>query len=389
MKIYKIAGLILLVLTSAVLIGAFFFVFNPLGLGPEAKNVLSQEFFDNPSSQLNELRLMIGGESAFSEILSAIETAQESIFVQTYIWKDDKIGGLVVEKLKAAADRGVNVTVDKDVLGTFFELGDLLKGKPSPVYTKSGLKDYNNITVVTDIFTDTDHSKYFILDRHMAIFGGMNIADEYHKQWHDYMIAIQSERWTTAFKQKVMFESPWPNPAPFFVAVNDRKVTEIRSALIQIIDHAAEQIIIEHAYFSDDKIIKAVNQAANRGVHVDVILPKQPDTHIYANQVTINRLLESSEINPPRIHLYPYMSHAKVLLIDGVIAAIGSANLTPRSMVTSKELTLFAHGKKNDPFIEKLRDRLIKNIGQSEELKKPFKLSYVEKIMAFVGKYVW
>jgi phosphatidylserine/phosphatidylglycerophosphate/cardiolipin synthase-like enzyme len=38
------------------------------------------------------------------------------------------------------------------------------------------------------------------------------------------------------------------------------------------------------------------------------------------------------------------MSHAKVILTDGRIVAVGSANLTARSLLTSKEITLFVHG---------------------------------------------
>ena len=381
--------LVVIGLTTLLLVASFFFVFSPLGLGPEPDRVLSQDFFDTPALRLDELELMIGGEAAFAEILAGIEAARQSIYVQTYIWKDDRIGRLVVEKLKDAADRGVTVTIHKDVLGTFFEIGDMLKGKPSPVYSRVGLRRTNNISVVTDLLADTDHSKYFIVDRQMAIFGGMNIADEYYKKWHDYMAAIRSERWAAAFAQKAVHGVPWPAAAPFVVTVNDRKGTEIRTALTQIIDHAAKQIVIEHAYFSDDRVIAAVKRAAGRGVAVSVILPKHPDTHIYANRVTINRLLESGGKHPPRIFLYPRMSHAKVVMVDGAIAAVGSANLTPRSMVTSKELTLFVHGKKNDPFIEKLRDQLAKNISQSEQVTKPFEFSAAEWIMAVAGKYIW
>ncbi|PQP33943.1 hypothetical protein C6A37_10330, partial [Desulfobacteraceae bacterium SEEP-SAG9] len=103
-------------------------------------------------------------------------------------------GRQVVAKLKTAANRGVKVTIRKDALGTVFELVDMLKGRPSPVFTKSGLKDYNNIDVTVDFLADTDHSKYFIVDHKEVIFGGMNIADEYHTQWHDYMALIRS-RW--------------------------------------------------------------------------------------------------------------------------------------------------------------------------------------------------
>ena len=271
------------------------FVFNPLGLGPEPDIILSHGFFDEPAKDLSELELLVDGESAFGEVIFAIDAARDSIYIQTYIWKDDEIGRLMVKKLKAAADRGVVVTIRKDVLGTVFELGDMLNGKPSPVFTSEGLKGYKNINVDNDVFADTDHSKYFIVDRQVVIFGGMNIADEYNKKWHDYMAAIRSARWTEAFEQKVIHGVAWPTPSPFIVAVNDRSATEIRTALIQIIDHAAEHIIIEHAYFSDDKVIAAVKRAAMRGIQVDVILPRRPDTHIYANLMTINRLLAAEQ----------------------------------------------------------------------------------------------
>lgn len=369
--------------------GTISFVFNPLGLGPEPDIVLTHDFFTKPAKDLSELELLVDGESAFGKVLSAIDAAQNSVYIQTYIWKDDQIGRSMVKKLKAAADRGVVVTIRKDILGTVFELGDMLNGKPSPVFTSKGLKGYKNINVATEIFSDTDHSKYFIVDRQVVIFGGMNMAAEYHKKWHDYMAAIRSKRWSEAFEQKALRRVAWPTASPFIVAVNDRSATEIRTALIQIIDHTAKHVIIEHAYFSDDKIIAAVYRAAVRGVQVDVILPRQADTHLYANLVTNNRLLETSSQNPPRIFLFPRMSHAKVFLTDGVIAAIGSANLTPRSMLTSKELTVFIHGAKNDAFISALRSQLKADISKCEQVRLPFELSFSEKIKAIAGKYIW
>ena len=50
------------------------------------------------------------------------------------------------------------------MLGTFFELGDIIKGKPSPVFTREGLRGHENIDMQTDFMADTDHSKYIIVD---------------------------------------------------------------------------------------------------------------------------------------------------------------------------------------------------------------------------------
>ncbi len=365
------------------------FVFNPLGLGPEPETVLSPEFFSNPARDLSEIALLVDGQEAFNEIFAAIDSAKSSVYIQTYIWKDDSTGQEVVTKLKAAANRGVRSVVSKDMLGTFFELGDMLKGKPSPVFTRSGLKGHKNIQVDTDLFAHADHSKYYIFDEHSVIFGGMNIADEYHLQWHDYMVLLRSKAWTEAFTNKVLRKSHRPRPSPVVLTVNNSKETEIRTAMLEIIENASRYVVIEHAYFSDDKVIQAVKGAAARGVRVEVILPKTPDTHLYANLVTINRLLDAESGKRPRIFLYPHMSHAKVIMTDGQIVAIGSANLTPRSMLTSKEITLFVHGVSTSPFMRELREQLEKDLAVSEEVVKPFKLSPLDRVMALVGKYVW
>jgi cardiolipin synthase len=365
------------------------FAFNPLGLGPEPERVLTPEFFANPLKSSNDVELLIDGGDAFDAILAVIDDADISIYVQTFIWKDDAIGIQVATHLKQAAARGVRVTVSKDVLGTVFELFDMLSGRTSPVYTKSGLRGYDNVDVRTDLFAENDHSKYFIVDGKETIFGGMNIADEYHSEWHDYMIRIRNDRFARAFEARVLDGEPWPVEAPVVLAVNDRIATEIRTALIEIVDHARESIVLEHAYFSDDKIIAAIGRAAERGVAVTVILAKEPDTHVYANWVTINRLLEIGADTSLQVFLYPRMMHSKVIVVDGVVAAVGSANLTPRSMVTTKEITLFVSGTPDTEFIRELSEQLASDIAESELVDSPFTLGWTEKVQAIVGKYVW
>ncbi len=389
MRVTKMVSYLFAVLVLLFVVALFLFVFNPLGLGPEPETVLSPEFFSNPAQDLSELELLVDGQEAFKEIFAAIDSAESSVYIQTYIWKDDSTGKAVVAKLKAVADRGVRVVVSKDMLGTFFELGDMLKGEPSPVFTRTGLKGYQNIQVNTDLFAHADHSKFYIFDERSVIFGGMNIADEYHLQWHDYMVLLRSKAWTEAFTNKVLKQSTRSRPSPVVLAVNNSKHTEIRTAMLEIIDNASSNVVIEHAYFSDNKVIEAVKRAAARGVRVDVILPKTPDTHLYANLVTINRLLDSESGKVPRIFLYPHMSHAKVIMTDDQILAVGSANLTPRSMLTSKEITLFAHGLPTSPFISELRDQLERDRAVSKEVEMPFKLGPLDKVMAVVGKYVW
>jgi cardiolipin synthase len=381
--------LIVFALGAVILAYAFNFIFNPFGLGPEPQEVLPDSFFTEPAKDLSYLELIVDGREAVDKIRQELINAQSSVFIQIYIWKDDNIGRRLANNLKSLADKEVKVTVRKDMLGTFFELGDTIRGRPSPVFASDGVKGHANIDVQTDIMADTDHSKYFIVDDRMTAFGGMNVADEYHLDWHDYMVMIHDSQWTEAFKRKVLYSQPWPQPSPFTITVNDRKASEIRTAFVQMIDNAKKRIVIEHAYFSDDKIIEALERAAGRGVHIDLILPEEPDTHLYANMVTINRLLSLQPKGTVKVFLYPRMSHAKVALVDGVIASVGSANLTSRSMRRSREVTLFVHGMPDALFIERLRDQLEDDMNQSKQFAGHFELGLLEHVMAIAGKYTW
>ena len=388
-KFYSAKRFIVTAVALAILGYAFNFIFNPFGLGPEPQKVLPESFFNVPVKDLGNLELLVDGREAADKIRQELIRARSSVFIQIYIWKDDDIGRRLANNLKSLANRGVKVTVRKDMLGTFFELGDMIKGRASPVFTSDGIRGHDNIDVQTDITADTDHSKYFIIDDTVTAFGGMNVADEYHLDWHDYAAIINDRQWTEAFKRKVLDSQPWPEPSPFVITVNDRRASEIRTAFVQIIDNARERIIIEHAYFSDDRIIEALERAAGRGVHIDLILPEKPDTHMYANMVTINRLLSFQPRGNIKVYLYPGMSHAKVALVDGVIAAVGSANLTSRSMLRSREVTLFVHGVTDAPFIKRLRDQLEHDITESKQFDEHFQLGFIENTMAIAGKYIW
>jgi len=383
------AKLFIFTLTMVLFVSAFVFVFNPLGLGPEPETVLPQSFFETPAKDLSRLELLIDGQEAVEKIHQEIVKAQTTVFIQTFIWKDDDIGRRSVNSLKSLAQNGVQITVSKDVLGSFFELGDMIRGRPSPVYTAEGLKGVENIEVQTDIFADNDHSKYIIIDSQVVTFGGMNVADEYHLDWHDYMVLFRDREWTNAFEKRVLNAGPWPEGIPFVVAVNDSRATEIRTAYIQMIDNAKERVIIQHAYFSDDRIIEALQRALKRGVGVDVILPEKPNNHGYANMVTINRLFESTAKGRLRIFLYPRMSHAKAALVDGVIASVGSANLTPRSMITTREVALFVHGQPEELFIRRLREQMEVDMNESKQIDAPFNVGLTDRVYALAGKYLW
>jgi cardiolipin synthase len=82
--------------------------------------------------------------------------------------------------------------------------------------------------------------------------------------------------------------------------------------------------------------------AADRGVHVQVLLP---GPHADKRFVQL-----AGEANYPELlahgvelwHFQPSMMHAKIMTVDGVVANVGSANLNARSTELDEEINLVA-----------------------------------------------
>jgi phosphatidylserine/phosphatidylglycerophosphate/cardiolipin synthase-like enzyme len=203
------------------------------------------------------------------------------------------------------------------------------------------------------------------------------------------MIGLDDPSLAAAFEAKTLRHEPWPPAAPFVIATNTWQGAQVRTGLLQVIGAAGKRLVIQHAYFSANIILVAIKAALARGVAVDLILPRAPATHGPANRMAINQLLASPHADRLRVFHFPRMSHAKTIVADGAIVAIGSANLTPRSLYVSGETVMFAHFPAEHPFIGKLTARLERDIEECERITVPFPMGAREKARAMVGKYIW
>ena len=151
--------------------------------------------------------LLEGGRNAFPEIIRQIRAADHEITVHMFIWREDRIGTEIAREIIAAADKGVKVTIEKDMYAVILEYAEesqrslchrpdlrdrfqismlellynrelaakRLRTSRSSLYTQ--LKEHPNIVLKDDVRT-CDHSKYFIFDRKVMILGGINIEDK-------------------------------------------------------------------------------------------------------------------------------------------------------------------------------------------------------------------
>src|SRR6266699_6713866 len=134
-------------------------------------------------------RLLPTGLEAFVARAVLIELAERTLDLQYYIFHPDKTGSLIVDRLIAAADRGVRVRVLLDDWGTLEKKDESVAGLDAhpnievrlfnPYAHRSGL---HRLAELLTSFTRVNrrmHNKQFIADGIATILGGRNIGDEY------------------------------------------------------------------------------------------------------------------------------------------------------------------------------------------------------------------
>lgn len=130
------------------------------------------------------------GRTALEWRLRAIDSATQSIDLQSFLWSFDSVGGVIQERLLAAADRGVNVRIlidDSFLLGEDEHVLELHRHRNVQYRVYNPFKRRSGSTVSRFVlnlgeFHRLDHrmhNKSMVIDNQVAILGGRNLADEY------------------------------------------------------------------------------------------------------------------------------------------------------------------------------------------------------------------
>jgi cardiolipin synthase len=115
--------------------------------------------------------------------------------------------------------------------------------------------------------------------------------------------------------------------------------------LISAIGNAEKQVFLTAAYFVPDRqLLKALTDAAGRGVDVKIILPSHSDsnTTFHAGRSHYAKLLKAG------VRIYERrgaLLHSKTAFIDGVWSTVGSSNLDWRSALDNNEVNAVVLGR--------------------------------------------
>ncbi|MEQ1690276.1 MAG: phospholipase D-like domain-containing protein [Gemmatimonas sp.] len=169
------------------------------------QRILRHPVHESPSAQL-----LVDGELAFKAMLAAIDDAQEEVLLETYILRDDNIGASVHRALANAVGRGARVYVLADAVGSI-ETGEAYwDGLQADGIT---LRLFHRLRYLPFEALRRDHRKMIVVDRTIALTGGMNIGEEYGSSirrgggaWRDTLVRVEG---TVAQELAAVFAEGW------------------------------------------------------------------------------------------------------------------------------------------------------------------------------------
>lgn len=259
-------------------------------------------------------------------ILNAINGAQTSVYVELYLLTDTH----VITALQNAAKRGLDVRVmldpDPDGIGT-----------SEPAQTLSKLSSAGVKTEDTSPSFTYTHEKGMIIDGKTAYIMSCNftlsaLGGSSSTTNREYgIIDTESTDVTTALG---IFNADW-NRSSYSLTDTDIVLSPVnaRSDFTALINKATSSLQIEAEEMEDSSIEQAITSAEARGVKVQVILPSD-DSGNSAGITTLKNGGVSVYEDPV------YYMHAKLIIVDGTEAFVGSENISSTSLDDNRELGL-------------------------------------------------
>lgn len=338
----------------------------------------------------NTITLLGNAEEALDQMINAITTAKCHIHIASYIIANDCVGKHLMNALKDAAKRGVQVNVLYDAIGSMY-------GRIQGLF-----KRYNKIpNLRLEAFSHAhhfhfilqenvrNHRKILVVDGTKGFTGGVNFHNAYLntptkrgiRDLHvvltgPIVVDLQStflRDWyytTKEFpgRQKLIADIKSTGDQTMRLLNNGptEKEYDIGNNLFNsAIISAEKQIIIVTPYFIPTaEIQRSLILAALRGVQVKILVPKANNHPLIAaaSRSYYSRLLKVG-IRIFQRHA-PFI-HTKAMIIDSQLSIIGSSNIDPRSLNLNYESNIVTY---DSIFADSLKAELSADFDDAEEV---------------------
>ena len=333
---------------------------------------------------------LVNGDEAYPAMLEAIGNAEKSVVLLTYIFDHDSAGKLFLEALKAAKERGVEVRVLIDHVGSRYSrppISRLLRRSDVPVATF-----LPTFSTRVPSFNLRNHRKVMVVDGRIGFTGGMNIRQDFvlsngpkhpgmdlHFRVEGPVVAhlrdAFAEDWefTTGESLDGAKWNPDLEPAGNTIARGildgpDADLDVLNFTLMGAIACAERSIRIITPYFLPDQpLVYALNTAALSGLDVDVVIPEKGNLNLvtWAMWGQIAQLLGHGV----RVWLAPDtpFDHSKLMVVDDYWVLFGSTNWDPRSLRLNFEFNVECYDRE---LAKRMRELVMERIRQARRLRR-------------------
>jgi cardiolipin synthase len=309
----------------------------------------------------NRVQPLIDGDEAYPAMIEAIEQAERSVALCTYIFEPTGAGERFVTALVHAVERGVEVRVLVDDVGARYS-----RVRPERALRRRGVRAASFMPALrlfgAGYWNLRNHRKMLICDGRVAFTGGLNIRSghvlsdqprhptrDLHFRIHGPVVAhlqqVFAEDW--AFTTGERLEGPrW---FPLLMSAGDTMARGIADGPDEDLDRftwtlhsalacARRSVTVMTPYFlPDTALATALNAAALRGVDVRILIPGQ--SNLLLVEWAMGRQLEEVLGHGCKVwRSPPPFDHSKLVIVDGEWTLLGSANWDTRSLRLNFEL---------------------------------------------------
>ena len=342
-------------------------------------NSVARRVTGRPLTGGNRVQVLRGGDEAYPAMLKAIEEAQTSIALSSYIFRRDLVGNAFVDALARARARRVEIRVLVDGIGSGYFFSPIVRR-----LRKTGIRTarfmHNFLPWRMSFINLRNHKKLLILDGTYAFMGGLNLGDENVGRFRrprpvddvhfridgpvvgQFMLTF-AEDWRFTTNELLTGSTWWPEIeacdgclARAASSGPDEDLGKIEAIWAAAIGQAKERLRIVTPYFlPDNHLMASLILAALRGVKVELIIPRRTDSRWL--DWAMRAHLGFYPVPELECYLTPApFDHAKLVTVDGHWCSVGSANWDVRSLRLNFEVLLESYDGATVRSIDELID---------------------------------